>query len=68
MKGPVKENYFFIREFPDFDEKAKATLEKGREHNFIHGSSLYKKKAFDDIEGYREEKDIPEDYNLFGEC
>jgi len=62
-KGGVKEDYYYIIDFPDFNEESKKELlEKG---NFIHGSSMYRRRAFEDAGGYKEEKGDPEDYNLF---
>ncbi|MEW9673278.1 glycosyltransferase [Ammoniphilus sp. 3BR4] len=61
-RGPVKENFFIIN-FPDFNHESLSLLDAG--HNFIHGSSMYKRKAFDDVGGYIEKESTPEDYNLF---
>ena len=61
-RGPVKENSYYIINFPDFPEDGQELLEKG---NFIHGSSLYRKHAFTEAGGYQEKTDMPEDYNLF---
>lgn len=57
-----KEGNFYIIKFPDFNENTKKDLQEG---NFIHGSSLFRKKAFDQIGGYIEKKGSPEDYLLF---
>ena len=62
FKGEAKEKDFVIS-FPDFDQRAiKVLFKKG---NFIHGSSLYRKTAFLQAGGYRQQLDTPEDYNLF---
>ncbi len=58
-KGEIIDNHFYIIRFPEFDLKE---LKKG---NYIHGSSMYKRKAFNDVGGYKAKKNTPEDYNLF---
>lgn len=62
-KGPIKYNEFFIINFPEFSENSLEILKEGR--NFIHGSSMYRREAFEDAGGYLQESTIPEDYNLF---
>lgn len=47
--------------FPDISEDV---LQRFYKHNFIHGSSMYRKKAFDVVGGYRTEGG-PEDHHLF---
>lgn len=62
-QGLIKENTFFIINFPDFNEETKnELLTKG---NFIHGSSMFRRSAFNEVGGYIEIADVPEDYNLF---
>lgn len=61
-KGPVSETYYIIN-FPDFDHQSVEMLYQNS--NFIHGSSLYRKSAFVEVDGYYDEEHIPEDYNLF---
>jgi GT2 family glycosyltransferase len=56
------ENTFFVVRFPQFDEVARERLQR---RNFIHGSSLYRRAAFDAVGGYREAPDGPEDHDLF---
>ena len=52
---------FFLWEFPAFSEEAKRTL---RQKNIIHGSSMYRRKVFEQVGGYRDSQG-PEDQNLF---
>lgn len=57
---PETTNMFLWR-LPDFDEKVRQLLETG---NCIHGSSMYRRSAFEQVGGYQ--KDGPqEDHNLF---
>jgi glycosyltransferase involved in cell wall biosynthesis len=58
----VKGEHFHVVRFPDFDEKTRQVLLS--EHNYIHGSSLFRRSAFDQASGYRE-SDLPEDWFLF---
>lgn len=61
--GRVIDDYFHVIEFPDFTPKTRdELLNKG---NFIHGSSLFRRKAFEEAGGYEPRTEIPEDYNLF---
>lgn len=66
LKGRILNNVFFEVVFPEFStsNKLKKALNKG---NFIHGSSMFKRKAFLEVGGYKEEAYTPEDYNLFFE-
>lgn len=61
---PVKTtgDRFHIVEFPDFDEQTRQTLL--HKSNFIHGSSLFRRRAFDQVEGYSKNEG-PEDWFLF---
>jgi len=52
---------FYLIKFPIFNLE-NHSLEKG---NYIHGSSLFKKKAFVQAGGYIEKNERPEDYDLF---
>jgi hypothetical protein len=53
-KGDIKQGYYYIIAFPDFNEESRTELlDVG---NFMHGSSMYKRKAFHDAGGYKEEK------------
>ena len=61
QKGEIKKNYFIVN-FPEWDKHARKSLEKG---NFIHGSSMYKRNAFDEVGGYREDTNLAEDRDLF---
>nr|WP_321026242.1 glycosyltransferase [Clostridium neonatale] len=58
-KGKIIDDKYYIINFPEFDPQK---LEKG---NYIHGSSMYRREAYDQVGGYRSEGVDPEDYNLF---
>jgi glycosyltransferase involved in cell wall biosynthesis len=62
-KAGIVENTFYQICFPDFNDRNELveTLIKG---NFIHGSSMFKRIAFDDVDGYIK-TNTAEDYNLF---
>lgn len=60
-KKNFKNNTYIIN-FPNFNKKTKIIQ---KTNNFIHGSSLYRKKAFNDVKGYLNKKNTPEDQNLF---
>lgn len=62
LKGEVKEDTFFIVNFPDFTDEIKKRL---KERNVMHGSSLFRKKLFNELKGYRKEGTQPEDHNFF---
>jgi len=53
----------FLWEFPEFNEQTKKILLK-ENINFIHGSSMFRRSAFEEAGGYIE-SEYPEDYNLF---
>lgn len=57
-----KGNVYRIVQFPDFNEETRTVLLS--KHNFIHGSSLFRRTAFDQVSGYRS-SDLPEDWFLF---
>jgi GT2 family glycosyltransferase/GR25 family glycosyltransferase involved in LPS biosynthesis len=62
-QGIIKLDKFFIINFPDFTEESRQQLiETG---NFIHGSSLFRRAAFDRVGGYLQFPNLPEDYALF---
>jgi glycosyltransferase involved in cell wall biosynthesis len=62
-RGPKLEGGVYMINFPKWSERAKDNLlTKG---NFIHGSSMYRRKAFDQVGGYKPRKGGPEDYALF---
>lgn len=61
-KGPVRNNYYYLVNFPEFNERSRQALNK---HNFIHGSSMYRRKAYDQIGGYLDTSGQQEDFNLF---
>lgn len=54
----------YLIRFPEWDDcLSKDLLRKG---NFIHGSSMFRKDAFDDVGGYLPSNSFaPEDYGLF---
>jgi glycosyltransferase involved in cell wall biosynthesis len=62
-KSGVLENIFYQIRFPEFvnSEDSVVAMQSG---NFIHGSSMYRVKAFQDVGGYVETTS-EEDYNLF---
>ncbi|MGE3769783.1 MAG: glycosyltransferase [Bdellovibrionales bacterium] len=51
----------YLWEFPEPTEQAIANL---KNENFMHGSSMYRRAAFDQVGGYRKDK-AAEDHNLF---
>ncbi|NJR39566.1 MAG: glycosyltransferase [Leptolyngbyaceae cyanobacterium CSU_1_4] len=62
-RGEIKLDRFFIVNFPNFDEVHRQyLLETG---NFIHGSSMFRRKAFMEVGGYVSKSEQPEDYGLF---
>ena len=61
LKGEAKTRHFIIN-FPEWDKHSKQSLAK---RNFIHGSSMYKRKAYEEAGGYKEDTQNPEDYDLF---
>ncbi|MDB9527020.1 glycosyltransferase [Oscillatoria sp. CS-180] len=62
-RGPIKLNSFYTIQFPDFDETSRRQLLE--EGNFIHGSSMFRRQAFDQAGGYLDKENRPEDYDLF---
>lgn len=63
QRGLIKADKFFIISYPDFNEESKRELLTVG--NFIHGSSMYRRQAFNQVGGYVENSNTPEDYNLF---
>jgi GT2 family glycosyltransferase len=63
-RGIVKANSVFIINFPEFTEDSKQELLQTRA-NFIHGSSMFRRKAFVAVGGYAKHADLPEDYDFF---
>ena len=61
LKGKIKKKHYIIN-FPEWNEQSKESLQKS---NFIHGSSMYKRKAYDEIGGYQEGTTNAEDHDLF---
>lgn len=57
-----KAGTFHLVEFPAFDDTTRDQLISRQ--NFIHGSSLFRRKAFEQVSGYRDAT-IPEDWSLF---
>lgn len=50
-------------DFPEFTEESRKLL--AIKVNFIHGSSMFRRKAYEDVNGYEEISNLPEDYHLF---
>jgi glycosyltransferase involved in cell wall biosynthesis len=55
---------FVVVRFPDFSAEARKRL-LNKTNNFIHGSSLFRRRAYEDVGGYMENFGIAEDFNLF---
>jgi GT2 family glycosyltransferase len=62
-RGAIKANKFFIINFPNFNEDSRQELLTVG--NFMHGSSMFRRKAFDAVGGYLKKPNTPEDYDLF---
>ncbi len=60
-RGQVRGSYYEIR-FPEFADVPQAEFEA---NNFIHGSSMYRRAAFDQVGGYRDRQEAYEDHQLF---
>lgn len=58
----AKGDHYHIVQFPDFDLSTRETLL--HDSNFIHGSSLFRRTAFEQVGGY-ENNQGPEDWFLF---
>jgi glycosyltransferase involved in cell wall biosynthesis/peptidoglycan/xylan/chitin deacetylase (PgdA/CDA1 family) len=61
-KGEVK-NRFYRIVFPSSEDVDLA--EALKKQNVIHGSSMYRREAFEKVGGYKQTEEAPEDYNLF---
>ena len=61
LKGENKNNFYIIK-FPSWDKYSQERIKKA---NFIHGSSMYKRKAYEDAGGYMERSKEAEDHSLF---
>ena len=61
-KGKLISPNFFEINFPEFNNKTKKILEN---RNFIHGSSMHRRIAFQEVGGYKSNPRIPEDHFLF---
>jgi GT2 family glycosyltransferase len=61
-RGPHKSGFFVVR-FPEFDAASRTTFLRHR--NFMHGSSLFRRAAFEQVGGYLPETEAPEDHDLF---
>lgn len=62
-KGRIRLDKFYQIIFPEFTEREKL-IKEINSGNFIHGSSMFKRKAFNDVGGYIK-SGTAEDYNLF---
>ncbi|WP_445710017.1 glycosyltransferase [Flavobacterium sp.] len=62
-KGEIINDSFYQIVFPCFDDR-NSLFQELKKGNFIHGSSMFKRKAFVAVGGYIETKKA-EDYNLF---
>lgn len=60
QKGPIIDDTYYIVKFPDFSPKV---AEEMKQRNIMHGSSMYRRKAFIEAGGYKE--GAYEDHNLF---
>ena len=63
LKSGVIDDYYYQIKFPEYETLDKQ-IEEINKRNFIHGSSLFRKQAFDEVGGYKE-TNVAEDYNLF---
>lgn len=61
-RGKIIEGTYFPVHFPDFSKEQKENI---AEVNFIHGSSMYRKSAFEEVGGYVPSKKRAEDHGLF---
>ncbi|NJW53652.1 glycosyltransferase family 2 protein [Salinimicrobium sp. CDJ15-91] len=62
-KGGIVDGTYFQVNFGEYNTKSEL-LNSLKKSNFIHGSSMFKKKSFAEVGGYLK-TDLPEDYNLF---
>lgn len=63
LKAGIIDDYYYQISFPEYDtpEELKTAI---NQRNFIHGSSMFRRKIFDEVGGYKE-TNTAEDYNLF---
>jgi len=54
---------FFKIEFPEAEDID--VMERLKQGNFIHGSSMYRRSCYEKIGGYKSSTEEPEDYNFF---
>lgn len=64
FKGKTIDEAFFYSNFPEYSSQVEI-LSTLKLKNFIHGSSMYRREAFEEVGGYILNKEQPEDYNLF---
>lgn len=62
-QGKIIADTFYQIHFPEFDNR-EALLNTINQGNFIHGSSMFKRTAYDQVGGYQHSA-TAEDYNLF---
>lgn len=60
FKGPRGDNGFYIINFPDYSKETRKILAK---QNFIHGGSMFRRKVYNEIGGYRKGS-YPEDHDF----
>lgn len=53
----------FLSAFPELNHESRLQLKQG--HNFIHGSSMYRRAAFEAVGGYGSRDNGPEDMDFF---
>lgn len=63
FQGAKLPNGVYCSSFPEFSTDSAQLLEEG--HNFIHGSSMYRRRIFDEVGGYGNRDDGPEDMGFF---
>lgn len=61
-RGKIIEGTYFPVHFPEFSDTQRKNISKV---NFIHGSSMYRKSAFDEAGGYIQSRKRAEDHGLF---
>lgn len=62
-RGQIIKDTLFQINFPEFKTRDQA-LEELRKSNFIHGSSMFRRDAYEEVGGYLESSK-PEDYDFF---
>lgn len=63
FQGTKLPNGVYCSSFPEYTTESKQLLDEG--HNFIHGSSMYRRSAFTKVGGYGSRDDGPEDMGFF---